>query len=60
MEQEKHWLKKPQVPSTTKQEQEGLVGIWRFARSTRVQNLAVRIILVFNSMPDGYKLVGVL
>eukprot|EP00983_Pelagomonas_calceolata_P096021 1158083-Pelagomonas_calceolata.AAC.2 len=43
----------PGVPSTTKQEQQGLVGIWRFAGSTRLQNLAVRSVLIFDCVPQG-------
>eukprot|EP00983_Pelagomonas_calceolata_P084438 1156360-Pelagomonas_calceolata.AAC.2 len=49
--------KEPLVPSTSEQEKEGLVGIWRVARSTRFENLAVRINLVFNSARRGYKFV---
>eukprot|EP00983_Pelagomonas_calceolata_P042170 1138380-Pelagomonas_calceolata.AAC.1 len=54
--------KEPPFPSTTKQEQRGLlvVGTWRVARSARLQNLAVRSILAFNSAPSAYKVVGVL
>eukprot|EP00983_Pelagomonas_calceolata_P068808 1150096-Pelagomonas_calceolata.AAC.1 len=37
-----------EVPSATEQEQKGLVGTLSVARSTRLQNLAVRSILVFN------------
>eukprot|EP00983_Pelagomonas_calceolata_P056748 1144735-Pelagomonas_calceolata.AAC.2 len=36
-----------------------LMGIWRVSGSTRLQNLAVRSIIVFNSMSSGNKLVGV-
>eukprot|EP00983_Pelagomonas_calceolata_P118182 1160481-Pelagomonas_calceolata.AAC.1 len=34
-ENESYWLKRAVVPSTTTQEGEGLVGIWRVARSTQ-------------------------
>eukprot|EP00983_Pelagomonas_calceolata_P065229 1148497-Pelagomonas_calceolata.AAC.1 len=60
-EKETHWLKRALIPSsTTKQENEGLVGIWRVARSTRLQSLAVRKMLLFNSVPSGYKFAGIL
>eukprot|EP00983_Pelagomonas_calceolata_P050624 1142060-Pelagomonas_calceolata.AAC.1 len=36
-----------------------LMGIWRAPGSTQLQNLAVRSIHVFNSMPSGNKLVGI-
>eukprot|EP00983_Pelagomonas_calceolata_P124081 1161071-Pelagomonas_calceolata.AAC.4 len=49
-------LKSPPLP---KQEKDGLVGIWRVASSTRIQNLAVRIIFAFNSTPSDYKFVSV-
>eukprot|EP00983_Pelagomonas_calceolata_P047464 1140654-Pelagomonas_calceolata.AAC.1 len=32
---------------------------WRFSGSTRLQNLAVRSITVFNGTPCGNKLVGI-
>eukprot|EP00983_Pelagomonas_calceolata_P021854 685201-Pelagomonas_calceolata.AAC.1 len=35
------------------------MGFWRFTGSTWLQNLAVRNIIVFNSMPGGLKLVGI-
>eukprot|EP00983_Pelagomonas_calceolata_P020310 641034-Pelagomonas_calceolata.AAC.1 len=35
------------------------MGIWRVCGSTRFQNLAVRSMIVLNSMPSGNKLVGV-
>eukprot|EP00983_Pelagomonas_calceolata_P083741 1156224-Pelagomonas_calceolata.AAC.2 len=35
------------------------MGIWRVPRSTQLQNLAVRSIIVFNSTPSGNKLVGI-
>eukprot|EP00983_Pelagomonas_calceolata_P078297 1154220-Pelagomonas_calceolata.AAC.3 len=50
----------PQVPSTTKQGQKGLVGIWRVARSTRLQDLTVRSVLVFNRAPSGQHAAAVL
>eukprot|EP00983_Pelagomonas_calceolata_P028570 894534-Pelagomonas_calceolata.AAC.1 len=37
-----------------------LLGIWRVAGSTRLQNLAVRSITVFNTTSCGNKLVGIL
>eukprot|EP00983_Pelagomonas_calceolata_P043826 1139054-Pelagomonas_calceolata.AAC.5 len=57
-EKETHWLKGAVIPLHHKAENEGLVGIWRVARSTWLQNLAARIILVSNSTPCGYKFVG--
>eukprot|EP00983_Pelagomonas_calceolata_P003317 107621-Pelagomonas_calceolata.AAC.3 len=36
------------------------MGIWRVTGSTRLQNLAVRSITVFNSASSGNKLVGIL
>eukprot|EP00983_Pelagomonas_calceolata_P073946 1152335-Pelagomonas_calceolata.AAC.1 len=48
--------KEPQVPSTAEQEQKELVRIWRVARSTQLQDLAVRSIIVFNNVPSGYNL----
>eukprot|EP00983_Pelagomonas_calceolata_P122074 1160871-Pelagomonas_calceolata.AAC.4 len=33
--------------------------IWRVIKSTRINNLAARSILVFNSTPSGNKLVGI-
>eukprot|EP00983_Pelagomonas_calceolata_P043903 1139079-Pelagomonas_calceolata.AAC.1 len=54
-EKETHWIKELKVPFTTKQEQKGPVGIWRFqqqvAESIRLQNLAVRSTLVSNCAP---------
>eukprot|EP00983_Pelagomonas_calceolata_P074748 1152682-Pelagomonas_calceolata.AAC.1 len=35
------------------------MGIWRVTGSTRLQDLAVRSIVVFNSTPSGDKLVGI-
>eukprot|EP00983_Pelagomonas_calceolata_P024795 780920-Pelagomonas_calceolata.AAC.1 len=35
------------------------MGIWRVVGSTRLQNLAARSILVFNSTPIGNKPVGI-
>eukprot|EP00983_Pelagomonas_calceolata_P019362 608288-Pelagomonas_calceolata.AAC.2 len=35
-----------------------LLGIWRITGSTGLQNLAVRSICVFNSLPSGNKLIG--
>eukprot|EP00983_Pelagomonas_calceolata_P072963 1151955-Pelagomonas_calceolata.AAC.1 len=35
------------------------MGIWRVTGSTRLHNLAVTNIFVFNSMPSGNKLVGI-
>eukprot|EP00983_Pelagomonas_calceolata_P026651 835825-Pelagomonas_calceolata.AAC.1 len=35
------------------------MGIWKDTGSTRLQNLAVRSILVFNSTLNGNKLVGI-
>eukprot|EP00983_Pelagomonas_calceolata_P067202 1149401-Pelagomonas_calceolata.AAC.4 len=39
--------------------QKTLMGIWRVTGSTRLQNLAVRGVCVFNSTPSGNKLVGI-
>eukprot|EP00983_Pelagomonas_calceolata_P010954 354618-Pelagomonas_calceolata.AAC.3 len=36
--------------------QKVLVGMWRVIESTRLQNLAVRSIIVFSSTPSGNKL----
>eukprot|EP00983_Pelagomonas_calceolata_P084082 1156293-Pelagomonas_calceolata.AAC.1 len=35
------------------------MGIWKVSRSTRLQNLAARSMIVFNNTPSGNKLVGV-
>eukprot|EP00983_Pelagomonas_calceolata_P053172 1143193-Pelagomonas_calceolata.AAC.1 len=37
-----------------------LMGIWKVTGSTRLQNLAVRSVTVFNSTSGGTKLVGIL
>eukprot|EP00983_Pelagomonas_calceolata_P046830 1140353-Pelagomonas_calceolata.AAC.2 len=34
------------------------MGIWRVSGSTRFQNLAIRSMIVFNSMSCGNKLIG--
>eukprot|EP00983_Pelagomonas_calceolata_P058955 1145712-Pelagomonas_calceolata.AAC.7 len=36
------------------------MGIWRVSGGTRLHNLAARSIIVFNSTPNGNKLVGIL
>eukprot|EP00983_Pelagomonas_calceolata_P060842 1146549-Pelagomonas_calceolata.AAC.2 len=36
-----------------------LMGIWRVTGSTRLQDLAARSIITFNSMPSGNKRVGI-
>eukprot|EP00983_Pelagomonas_calceolata_P043172 1138800-Pelagomonas_calceolata.AAC.2 len=46
------------LPTSIKEEKEGLVGIWSIARSTRLQNLAVMSILFSNCAPSGYKFVS--
>eukprot|EP00983_Pelagomonas_calceolata_P025486 801372-Pelagomonas_calceolata.AAC.1 len=44
---EKHWLRRAvnPLPSTTKLQKKILMGIWRVTASTRIQNLAVRLLL---------------
>eukprot|EP00983_Pelagomonas_calceolata_P075559 1153067-Pelagomonas_calceolata.AAC.4 len=34
------------------------MGIWKVSGTTRLKNLAVRSVIVFNSAPSGNKLVG--
>eukprot|EP00983_Pelagomonas_calceolata_P062712 1147404-Pelagomonas_calceolata.AAC.1 len=45
----------PEVPSTKKKEQKGLVGTWRVAGGNRLQNLAERSTSVFICAPRGNK-----
>eukprot|EP00983_Pelagomonas_calceolata_P009335 302227-Pelagomonas_calceolata.AAC.1 len=59
-EKETHWLKRDVNPLHRKAGTKRGSGVWRVAGSTRLWNLAVSIILVFNSTPGGYKYVGVL
>eukprot|EP00983_Pelagomonas_calceolata_P116691 1160337-Pelagomonas_calceolata.AAC.1 len=57
---EAHWLKRAVSALHHKAGKEGLVGTWRVARSTRLQNLAVRIVLLSTALFNGYKFVGIL
>eukprot|EP00983_Pelagomonas_calceolata_P039726 1137312-Pelagomonas_calceolata.AAC.2 len=54
-EKETDGSKQLSVPYDTKQEQKGLMGIWRVARSTRLQYLAMRSFLIFNCASSDNK-----
>eukprot|EP00983_Pelagomonas_calceolata_P049585 1141577-Pelagomonas_calceolata.AAC.2 len=41
-------------------EQKRLVGMWRLARNTRLENLAVRSVLIFDCASCGSKFMGTL
>eukprot|EP00983_Pelagomonas_calceolata_P026071 818821-Pelagomonas_calceolata.AAC.1 len=57
---ETHWLKRAVSPLHHEDyKKKFLMGIWRVIGSTRLHNLAVRSILVFNSTPSGDKPVGI-
>eukprot|EP00983_Pelagomonas_calceolata_P038780 1136917-Pelagomonas_calceolata.AAC.5 len=59
-EKEAHWLRRAVSPLHHKDVKERvLMGIWRVSASTRLQNLTVRSMIVFNSTPSGNKLVDV-
>eukprot|EP00983_Pelagomonas_calceolata_P127668 1161429-Pelagomonas_calceolata.AAC.7 len=59
-EKETHWLRRAVSPLHHKAAKQKMpMGIWRVARSSWLQNLTVRNIFVFNSTPNGNKLVGI-
>eukprot|EP00983_Pelagomonas_calceolata_P070620 1150858-Pelagomonas_calceolata.AAC.4 len=53
-EKETHWLRRVVIPLHHEVTKESSMGIWRVIGSTRLQNLAVRSVCVFNSTPSGY------
>eukprot|EP00983_Pelagomonas_calceolata_P023856 751174-Pelagomonas_calceolata.AAC.1 len=59
-EQETHWLRRAlSLPQHKVTKRIMLMGIWGVTGSTQLQNLAVKISLVFSSTPSGNKLVGI-